>query len=211
MLVVFYISGHGFGHASRQIELIRALAAQRPDAACRRAHVPCRDGCSRRSRRRAPRTSQARRNRHGRRRRSTASRLDEDETARVRRAFYADFDRRVARRSRSPAPSADAALVVGDIPPLAFAAAARAGVPSVAIGNFTWDWIYGVYRGVRPPRAERDARDPRRIRARRRERCGCRCTADSNRWPRSPRDIPFIARRSTRDPAETRRLLGIRR
>ena len=36
-------------------------------------------------------------------------------------------------------------LVVGDIPPLAFAAAARAGVPSLAIGNFTWDWIYGIY------------------------------------------------------------------
>lgn len=32
-------------------------------------------------------------------------------------------------------------LVVGDIPALAFAAARRAGVPSMAIGNFTWDWI----------------------------------------------------------------------
>src|SRR5204863_361743 len=36
-------------------------------------------------------------------------------------------------------------LVVGDIPPLAFAAAARAGVKALALGNFTWDWIYGNY------------------------------------------------------------------
>ena len=31
MTVVFYISGHGFGHASRQVEVINALAARRPD------------------------------------------------------------------------------------------------------------------------------------------------------------------------------------
>jgi hypothetical protein len=32
MLIVFYISGHGFGHASRDIELIRAIRALRADA-----------------------------------------------------------------------------------------------------------------------------------------------------------------------------------
>jgi 3-methyladenine DNA glycosylase Mpg len=31
MLIVLYVSGHGFGHASRDIELIRALRARRPD------------------------------------------------------------------------------------------------------------------------------------------------------------------------------------
>ena len=31
--VVFYISGHGFGHASRQIEALNALGAHRPDLA----------------------------------------------------------------------------------------------------------------------------------------------------------------------------------
>ena len=30
MVIVFYISGHGFGHASRQIELMREVCAQRP-------------------------------------------------------------------------------------------------------------------------------------------------------------------------------------
>jgi L-arabinokinase len=33
-------------------------------------------------------------------------------------------------------------LVLGDIPPLAFEAAARAGIASVALANFSWDWIY---------------------------------------------------------------------
>jgi hypothetical protein len=33
-------------------------------------------------------------------------------------------------------------LVVGDVPPLAFDAAAALGLPSVAIANFSWDWIY---------------------------------------------------------------------
>ena len=31
MTVVFFISGHGFGHASREVEIIHALAARRPD------------------------------------------------------------------------------------------------------------------------------------------------------------------------------------
>jgi hypothetical protein len=39
--------------------------------------------------------------------------------------------------------------VIGDIPPLAFAAAARAGIPSIAFANFTWDWIYDGFPGFR--------------------------------------------------------------
>jgi hypothetical protein len=33
-------------------------------------------------------------------------------------------------------------LVVGDVPSPAFEAAAHAQIPSVAVANFTWDWIY---------------------------------------------------------------------
>ena len=36
-------------------------------------------------------------------------------------------------------------LILGDIPPLCFEIARRASVPAVAIGNFTWDWIYRAY------------------------------------------------------------------
>ena len=31
MTVLFYISGHGFGHASREVEIIHALVRARPD------------------------------------------------------------------------------------------------------------------------------------------------------------------------------------
>jgi L-arabinokinase len=40
---------------------------------------------------------------------------------------------------------ARARLILGDIPPLAFAIAARAALPSVALSNFSWNWIYRSY------------------------------------------------------------------
>ena len=40
--------------------------------------------------------------------------------------------------------------VVADIPAIPLAAAARAGVPRVAIGNFSWDWIYEPYAETDP-------------------------------------------------------------
>ena len=36
-------------------------------------------------------------------------------------------------------------LIIGDIPPLCFAIAKRATIPAVAITNFTWDFIYRAY------------------------------------------------------------------
>ena len=35
--------------------------------------------------------------------------------------------------------------VVVDIPGIPIEAAARAGIPSIAVGNFGWDWIYEGY------------------------------------------------------------------
>ncbi len=39
----------------------------------------------------------------------------------------------------------EVALVVADIPAIPLAAAQRAGLPNIAIGNFSWDWIYEAY------------------------------------------------------------------
>ncbi|QHI70542.1 hypothetical protein [Tichowtungia aerotolerans] len=36
-------------------------------------------------------------------------------------------------------------LVVADIPAIPLAAAQRSGIPNIAIGNFSWDWIYADY------------------------------------------------------------------
>jgi L-arabinokinase len=42
-------------------------------------------------------------------------------------------------------------LVVADIPAIPLEAAALAGIPRIAVGNFSWDWIYSAF-------VERDAR-----------------------------------------------------
>jgi hypothetical protein len=55
-------------------------------------------------------------------------------------AFVAAWDEHVAREA-AWLRECGAGLVVGDVPPLAFAAAARAGLPSVAVANFSWEWI----------------------------------------------------------------------
>jgi len=37
----------------------------------------------------------------------------------------------------------DVDCIIGDVPPLAFEIAATLAVPSIAVANFSWDWIYG--------------------------------------------------------------------
>jgi L-arabinokinase len=203
--IVWYISGHGFGHASREIEIINALRDRRPDIP-----IVVRTGAKRwifDLTLRAPVDFQQTECDTGVVQ-IDSLRLDEAETVRRAAAFYAGFDARVAAEReilRSIRPS----LVVGDVPPLAFAAARAAGVPSIAIANFTWDWIY---EGYEPERF--DAPDlVRQIR----EACA---QADLflrlPMWggfamapPEATVDLPLVARRSARDPLDTRKALGL--
>ena len=139
--VVFYISGHGFGHASRQIEALNALGARRPDLKIvvrtsaprwlfdRTARVPitlvpgnCDTGVIQ----------------------IDSLRLDAAQTIQQANAFYGTLDERTRDEARILR-DADARLVIADAPPLGCAAAAAAGVPSVVVTNFTWDWIYEGY------------------------------------------------------------------
>jgi hypothetical protein len=139
--VFFYISGHGFGHASRQIEVINALGALRPDLALvvrtsalrwlfdRTARVPitlvpgeCDTGVVQ----------------------IDSLRLDERLTIQRADEFYRTLTDR-AQREALLLEQHDARLVVSDAPPLGCAAAAAAGVPAVVLTNFTWDWIYEGY------------------------------------------------------------------
>lgn len=71
-------------------------------------------------------------------------RLDEAESVRRAAAFHDELESKVEHEAIA-LEQYGTRLVVGDIPPLAFAAAARARVPSVALANFTWDWIYEGY------------------------------------------------------------------
>jgi L-arabinokinase len=205
MQIVFYTSGHGFGHASRDAELIRALLARRPDArivvrsaiAARWfADVIATSGVELQAADVDTGLVQI-----------DSLRFDEEETARQAARFYADFDARIDREA-AVIRSLGANLVIGDIPPLAFAAAARASVTSVAVANFTWDWIYSIY-----PAFDHLAPDvlPTIRRAYAATTHALRLPLNGGFEPMAAvtRDIPFIARRSARDPLETRRALGI--
>ena len=204
MLIVFYVSGHGFGHASRDVELINAIVEQRRDA---RLVVRTAAPAWLFTRARARLDVRPIETDTGLVQ-IDSLRFDEYETARRAADFYRDFERRADDEAKVLlAEGAD--LVVGDIPPLAFAAADRAGVRSVALGNFTWDWIYGIYPAF-------DALAPDVIPAIR------AAYATATRALRLPfhggfepmaavtRDVPLIARRSSRDRADTRRLLGVK-
>ncbi len=97
----------------------------------------------------------------------------------------------------------DAAMTLSDLPALGIAAGHAAGLPAVATGNFTWDWIYAHYQGGENVGAQLGA--------------VYRNTALALRMPMwggfetmpKVRDIPFVARQSRRDPEEVRRALGI--
>ena len=140
--VAFYISGHGFGHASRQIEIINHLGARLPagwgivvrTAAARwlfdrtvRVPITFLPG--------AADTGVIQ---------IDSLRLDEVETALAARRFHAGWREHVSREARLLGEH-DVRLVVADAPPLACAAAGAAGFPAVVCANFTWDWIYEGY------------------------------------------------------------------
>jgi hypothetical protein len=143
--IVFYISGHGFGHASRSIEVINAILAKRPETRVGvRTSAPrwlfdltvkgkvtyssleCDTGVVQ----------------------VDALTLDEADTIRRASAFHSDLVTRAASETRVLR-ELGAGLIVGDIPPLAFAVGASSGIPAIALGNFTWDWIYADYPRVR--------------------------------------------------------------
>jgi UDP:flavonoid glycosyltransferase YjiC (YdhE family) len=136
--VGLYVSGHGFGHAVRSAEVARALLHRRARVVVRTdapawlfpqgcEHLPSpgwpldigvaqHDGLD----------------------------LDIDETRRRWQVMAEDFERR-ARIEADLLRRARVDVVLGDVPPLAFAAASRAGVPSAALANFGWDWIYAAW------------------------------------------------------------------
>ncbi len=139
--VCFYVSGHGFGHAVRQIAIINALGARLPHLG-----IVIRTAAPRRlfdQSVRVPTTFIEGPNDTGVIQIDSV-RLDERATI----AAAADFHRTLPERAAHEAAileTHDAALIISDAPPLACAAAAVARIPSVVVSNFTWDWIYEGY------------------------------------------------------------------
>jgi len=141
MSVVFYVTGHGFGHAVRQIAIVNALSHLRPDVpiVVRTSVAPWLFSRSvRASVRLEPGPVDT-----GAIQRGSLD-VDIPATLAAAQAFYAGSDAWIAHEATFLA-GERARLVVADIPPLSIAAARRAGVPAIGISNFTWDWIYEDY------------------------------------------------------------------
>lgn len=201
--VFFHISGHGFGHASREIEVINVLGPRIPgfeivvrssvprwlfDRTVRCPFTliegPCDTGIVQ----------------------IDSLRLDAAETIRRAEAFHQDLPR-IAAAESALLRSHDAALVITDAAPMPCAAAAAAGVRSVVLTNFTWDWIYEGYPealaaapGLLP--AIRDAYR-QATEAWRMPLSGGFATFDS------PVDVPFVARHAAHGRSDVRRTLGL--
>jgi L-arabinokinase len=132
--------------------------------------------------------------------------LDVDETRRRWQAFARDFDAHaVVEADLLRHFGAD--VLVGDIPPLAFAAARRAKLPAFALGNFTWDWIYACWPDFEPiiERVQRGYSDATAL-----LRLPLHpASADAFASFKAIEDVPLIARKAGRPRAEVRRDLGL--
>jgi len=201
--VAFYISGHGFGHASRQVEIVNAFGARHPGTPIfirtaaarwlleRTIRVPfeldprpCDTGIVQ----------------------IDSLRLDAERSLLDARDFYATFDAR-ADEEAALLRKRGTRLVIVDAAPLGCEAAARAGIPSVVVSNFTWDWIYAAY-------AEHLHLAPDLVptiqRAYRHAEAAWRLPMHGAFEPfANVTDVPFVARHARHDRNETRRRLEL--
>ncbi|MFQ5676635.1 MAG: hypothetical protein ACE5G1_12110, partial [bacterium] len=136
--IVYYISGHGYGHTVRSIELIKSLQHKRPNLFFHirtdapswlfelnlqsnyHLHpLPIDVGAIQ----------------------ETSFQINKQKTLVAITELYSKKDAIVARENAF-VKETNAIAVIADIPPLAFEIAAAAGIPSVGLANFSWDWIY---------------------------------------------------------------------
>ncbi len=201
--IAYYITPHGFGHAIRSLEIIRALGKRHPDAEI----TPVTDlpaflfdrlpagAASVRVKRLDVGLAQR-----------DSLRFDLDETLDALDALFRNYNTRVDEEETFLREGRFGGIV-SDIAFAPFTAAKRLGLPSVGVGNFTWDWIYEAY-GAEHPRFF-----PFIFRIR--NEYGKCCLflrlpmhGDCSVFP-VIRDVPLVARKSRRPPEETRRILGI--
>jgi L-arabinokinase len=223
--IVFYVSGHGFGHTSRAIEVIHAVLRARPDAHivvktsaplrlfARTLRLRSSLDCARGDHELVEGSGQAPDGRceliefecdAGM---TQIDSLNIDVEASLQRAI--EFQRKLPALAAAEAAylrESGAHVVVGDIPPLAFAASREANLPSVAIGNFTWDWIYEAYDDRRARDLAVTIRD---VYQHATAVLRLPMAGGFERLEAKVRDIPFVARHAHRTQDEVRKALGL--
>jgi hypothetical protein len=198
-----YVSGHGFGHSTRTAEVLRAVrrlepslpvtvVSTAPERIFRGAvseplqhrRVECDFGLVQKD----------------------ALTIDEAGTVERWREFASELPARVAAEVEW-LQRAGARAVLADIPPLAFDAAAAAGVPSLGLSNFSWDWIY-AHLARRVPALREPADAAREAYSRAGLLLQLPFAGDLSAFPVRER-IPMVARPQRRPRAEIRAALGL--
>jgi L-arabinokinase len=201
MTVAAYITSHGFGHATRTAEVLKQVRGRWPEAliwvvSTAPARLFAEIGGAT-LRRQATDVGLAQRD---------ALAIDETGTVERWRAFTATWADRV-RTEAEWLRGVDARVVVGDVPPLAFAAAAAAGIPSVALANFSWDWIYAhLARGL--PALREAAEHSAAVYRKATLLLELPFAGDLSVFPRRE-EIPLVARRPQQPRRRARAALGL--
>jgi L-arabinokinase len=202
-VIAAYVSGHGFGHSTRTAEVLRAVRERAPDvplavvtsAPPALFHDAVPGGLTVRQVACDVGLVQA-----------GALVIDEAATLAAWRTFDAGQPARVAGEA-AWLREAGVRLVLADIPPLGFDAAAAAGVPSVGLGNFSWDWIYR-HLSRRAPGLAAAAEACARSYAGAALLLELPFAGDLTAFPRRER-IPLVARRPAVPRDEARRRLAV--
>ena len=135
--ILYYITGHGYGHAVRSSQVIGSLKKTSPDL---RIYV----------RTTAPEWLFLNRALLSRQAidvgivQKDSLEMDLDGTLRACQSLHNSVPRLIEQETNFVREH-QIRLILGDIPPLCFEIAMRASVDSVAIANFTWSEIYGAY------------------------------------------------------------------
>ncbi len=203
MTVLFYISGHGFGHATRMVAVMKALRQLEP-----RMELLVRTGVPEWLFRGETQDdlfvfpAQV-----------DAGVVEKDlfsqdslATLEATAAFFSEGQQLVADEARF-ALERKADVIVSDIPPLASVIGHEISVPVVAIGNFSWDFIYRPYARQHPEysyliSAIEEAYEKTTLMLR------LPLGHEMRAFP-NVQDIPFIAREPSSSADETRRALGL--
>jgi len=207
MKIRYYMSGHGLGHASRSCQILSNLKDIAPELDVEVSSPAQRwflDNMLKETPLISTRTWDIGVIQYD------SLQLDLPATVVTAKSLYRQRDQ-LLESEAAELKSTGVSLVVCDIPPLPLAAAERAGIPSVAIGNFDWEWIYRGLAAGQPEHAsdllelaEHCASDYRRATLMLRLPMASPCSAFPNR-----EDVPLVARHARRPKAQTRKRLGI--
>jgi L-arabinokinase len=145
--IAYYITAHGYGHGARSCDIIRAINSLRPDV---RVIVVSGLPPSFLQNRLRSKSNTFRRGAFDAGMVQLDSiRIDIPATLEKVNALYAHHEELIEQERRF-IESHGIEVVVVDIPAIPLEAAAGSNIPGVAVGNFSWDWIYAAYQDQDP-------------------------------------------------------------